>query len=226
MSTPSPSIPASAPGARLIRTLGLVAAVSGLLVVLTDRITAPYIAANRRAAVEQAVSRVLPGAVRRADFVLTPDGGLAPASAGTKGEAVYAGYDASGRLVGVAVQGAARGYQDLVRVLFGYSLACHCVVGMTVLQMAETPGLGDRAKSDPAFLANFRALDASLNEKGSALAHAIQTVKHGSKSSPWQIDAISGATITSKAVGRAIDASAERAVPAIEHHLDLLGGAR
>ena len=164
---------------------------------------------------------MLPGALRRVDFVVTADGHL---TKGGKGETVYAGYDSKGKLVGVALQGAARGYQDLVRVLFGYSPTCHCVVGMTVLQMAETPGLGDRAASDPAFLANFHALDASLNAAGSALAHPIQTVKHGSKSEPWQIDAISGATITSKAVGRAIDASAERAVPVIERHLDRLRG--
>jgi len=225
MSVPSPSLPAAAPGGRLVRTLGLVAALSGLLVVLTDQITAPYIAENRRQAVERAVFQVLPGAVRRSDFLVTPEGNLVPATPGAAGETLYAGYDGQGRLIGVALQGAARGYQDLVRLLFGYSHDCRCVVGMTVLQMAETPGLGDKAASDPAFLANFQALDASLDGKGSALAHPIETVKHGGKHAPWQIDAISGATITSKAVGRALDASAERYLPAIERHLVALRGA-
>ena len=112
MSVPASNLSSSASGGRLIRTLGVVAAVSGLLVVLTDQITAPYIAENRREAVERAVFRVLPGALRRVDFVVTADGHL---TKGGKGETVYAGYDSKGKLVGVALQGAARGYQDLVR---------------------------------------------------------------------------------------------------------------
>ncbi len=81
--------------------------------------------------------------------------------------------------------------------------------------MAETPGLGDKIIKDPAFLANFQALDARLNERGDALANPIRTVKHGARRNPWEIDAISGATISSVAVGRAINASAAELLPAL-----------
>ncbi|MFN3884872.1 MAG: FMN-binding protein, partial [Rhodocyclaceae bacterium] len=40
------------------------------------------------------------------------------------------------------------------------------------------------------------------------------------KSQPWEIDAISGATITSRAVGRAINDSAQVLLPRITPHLD------
>ena len=38
----------------------------------------------------------------------------------------------------------------------------------------------------------------------------IKTVKHGSKKNPWEIDAISGATISSRAVGRCSEQRAGR----------------
>ncbi|HID07807.1 MAG TPA: FMN-binding protein, partial [Armatimonadetes bacterium] len=71
--------------------------------------------------------------------------------------------------------------------------------------MAETPGLGDKIITDKKFQKNFEALDAKLNKNGTALANAIVTVKAGSKKHDWQIDAISGATISSRAIGKALD---------------------
>ncbi|MCX8018532.1 MAG: FMN-binding protein, partial [Rhodocyclaceae bacterium] len=55
-----------------------------------------------------------------------------------------------------------------------------------------------------------------------ALAHAIRTVKHGTKTQPWEIDAIAGATITSRAVGRAIDEAAQALLPRIAPQLEQL----
>jgi len=88
--------------------------------------------------------------------------------------------------------------------------------------MAETPGLGDKIARDPTFLANFKALDAQLNDAGDGLRHAIVTVKHGTKAQAWQIDAISGATISSKAVGRMLNDSAQRLLPRLLPHVQSL----
>jgi len=52
----------------------------------------------------------------------------------------------------------------------------------------------------------------------------VKTVKHGSKTNPWEIDAISGATVTSKAVGKGINDSAQRLLPLMVPHLDQLKG--
>ncbi len=97
-----------------------------------------------------------------------------------------------------------------------YDPGCQCIVGSKVLKSNETPGFGDKLDFDPEFLKNFHALEARLNAEGSALANAIVTVKHGAKTEPWQIDAITGATISSTAMGRAANAAAQRAVPAIQ----------
>ncbi|MBU4045727.1 MAG: FMN-binding protein, partial [Gammaproteobacteria bacterium] len=48
----------------------------------------------------------------------------------------------------------------------------------------------------------------------------VKTVKHGSKQFGWEIDAIAGATITSKAVGRGINDSAQRLLPLLVPHLE------
>ena len=46
-----------------------------------------------------------------------------------------------------------------------------------------------------------------------ALVNPIVTVKHGAKQHPWEIDAISGATISAKAVGKALNQSAQSLLP-------------
>ena len=84
--------------------------------------------------------------------------------------------------------------------------------------MTETPGLGDKIAFDPAFLKNFEALDAGLNEAGDALAHPIVAVKAGKKQNAWEVDAISGATISSVAVAKALDRSMQRMAPLIQRY--------
>ena len=214
------------PSLAMLRTLGLVAALSGFLVVLAYQITLPMIEENKRIAIERALFKVVPGAVSRRDFLVTgtevvpvdPEGAVD----GTK---IYAGYDAEGKLAGIALEAAAQGYQDVIRILYGYDPGCQCIRGIDVLKMAETPGIGDKIAKDPAFLKNFEALDARVNAAGDALEHAIVSVKSGTKTDPWQIDAISGATISSKAVARMLNDSAQGMLPPIRAHLDRLEGA-
>jgi len=212
------------PSIAMLRTLGLVAALSGFLVVLSYEVTKPMIAENQRQAIEKALFTVVPGAVARRDFVIA-DGELLPAGdAAAAGAPVYAGYDAEGRLKGVALEAAAQGYQDVIRILYGYDPACQCIRGIQVLKMAETPGIGDKIAKDAEFQKNFEALDASLNPAGDALANPIVMVKAGTKSQPWQIDAISGATISCRAVAKMLDQSAQSVLPVLQANLAVLQG--
>lgn len=205
----------------MLRALGGIATISGLLVVLVYQLTLPIIAENQRVRTEKAVFQVVPGAVAKQDFVLT-DQGLVPAGEGVQGETLYGAYDSEGRLKGVAFPGAAQGYAGVISFLFGYDPGCQCIVGIRVLKSTETPGLGDKIEKDPAFLENFVALDAQVNADTSALANPIVTVKHGTKTQPWQIDAISGATISSNATGRALNQAAQLVAPAVQDALELL----
>ena len=211
-------LPAMPSSGRLIAVLGGIAMVSGLLVVTAFQATQPRIARNRRAALERAVFTVLPGATVRSNLVVDA-AGLTPLPDEALSEAnVFAGYDVSGALVGVALEASARGYQDVVRLLYGYAPDRECIIGITVLQSTETPGLGDRIETDPGFLENFSCLDARLNDDRTDLLHSIETVKHGEKTDPWQIDGISGATVTSSAVGKALRESTHTMLPLLARY--------
>lgn len=209
------------PGTRLVATLGLVALFSGLLVVFVWQTTLPLIAENQRIALERAVFEVIPGAVERRELALNEAGLFLPGEAPAGSITVHAGFDADGGLRGIAASGVARGYQEQIRVLWGYDPACECIVGMQVVESKETPGIGDRVERPP-FTDNFTALDARLNRAGTALTNPIVTVRPGQKRKPWQIDAVSGATITARAVGQAVNDSAEQLLPLLRPHLDTL----
>ena len=198
---------------KLVATLGGIAVFSGVLLALTYEITKPMIAKNESEALEAAVFEVLPGAVSRENFRLD-DTGLRKVEEGSSDEPnLYAGLNEAGERVGFALSGEARGYADVIRVLYGYNPESKQVVGLQVLSSNETPGLGDKIEKDPAFQNNFTALDASL-------AHEIETVKNGEKTAPWQIDGISGATVSSKAIGKALRLSTNEWVPKLNAALE------
>ena len=207
----------------MIRTLGVIAMLSGLLVVLVFRWTEPIIAENQRIAIENAVFQVVPGATRRVDVVLGADGIALATDAAGEGETVYAAFDEQGKLKGIALAAGAQGYQDVVKLLYGYDPACSCIRGIKILKMTETPGLGDKIAFDPGFLRNFEALSAVVNASGDGLTNPIEAVKHGHKQFAWEVDAISGATISSVAVANALNRSMQRMAPLIQRHRDALG---
>ncbi len=215
------AVPPKAPTFAMLRTLAGIATLSGVLVVLVFKLTAPMIEKNQREAIERAIFQVVPGAVSRVDFVVQGDG-LKMAEPGDDGEMVYAAYDKEGRFKGMALQAAQQGYQDVIKMLYGYDPSCQCITGIKILKMTETPGLGDKIAFDPAFLANFEALDSRLDAAGSGLANPIVAVKHGAKTEAWQIDSISGATVSSVAVARGLNKSAQRLAPVLMRHLGLL----
>jgi len=127
-------------------------------------------------------------------------------------------------LVGLAVEAQGMGYQDVIRLIYGYSFADEAIIGIQVLDSKETPGLGDKIENDTDFLANFERLDVALGEDSMALANAIVPVRHGEKTHPWEVDGITGATISSKAIAKILDGSAQYWVPRIQRNLEALQG--
>jgi len=203
----------------MYRAMVGVGLVCGALIVTAFLWTKPIIERNRAEALRQAVFQVLPTARSSAIFRLTdPEGFERVERAAPGDQAVYAGYDAEGRLVGLALEAQGMGYADVVRVLYAYSFERQAITGFHVLENKDTPGLGDRVESDPAFLANFEQLDVALDAGAAGLAHAVEGVKHGRKQHPWQVDCITGATITSSSVATMIGRSAAFWVPRVRRH--------
>lgn len=207
----------------MLRAMGGLGILCSLLIVFTYQLTLPVVNKKKAAYLEKAIYRVLPGAVTRITYRVTPDGLLEKVEAESRdAQNIYAGYDADNRFVGVAIEAQGQGFQDLLRLLYGYSPEKQAIIGIQVLESKETPGLGDRIEKDPDFLKNFEALDVSLSDDGSQILNPVETVKHGTKTQPWQIDAITGATISSKAVGTILRKSSEQMIPLVAKNVDIL----
>ena len=218
-------LPETTPTVAMIRTLGLLSAICGLIIVASYQGTYDAVQENKRIAIERAVFKVIPTAKSIEEYLASPEGVVTKVGAGgtaTPGAVkFYAGYDAAGKLAGIAAEGAAKGYADYVRILFAYDPVAGTVPSFSVVSSRETPGIGDKILVNKDFLANF-PLEAKLSADLKALAHAVLTVKHGTKTNPWEVDAISGATITSRAVGKAINDAAQALLPRIAPQLDKL----
>jgi electron transport complex protein RnfG len=94
---------------------------------------------------------------------------------------------------GVAFETSGKGYGGDVGLMVGIDVKDNQLMGVSVTTHGETPGMGAKAKSDPSFAAQF---------KGLALEQPVAVTQDGGS-----ISAISGATITSRAVsGAATDA--------------------
>ncbi len=191
--------------------------VCSLAIVTVYQLTGPRIFRNRVALRYDAILSVLPEAVTVIPFEFdTTLGQFQPAATDdADSDAVFAGFNASGELVGLAIETEGMGYQDTIRMMYGYSPREQAIIGIRVLESRETPGLGDRIETDANFLSNFRRLDVSLESTPNQLAHPIEFVKSGNKTAPWQIDGITGATISSRATAAMIGDSAADWIPRV-----------
>ena len=201
---------------RLVLTLAIAGLVSGVAIIGIYESTLPTITANKARELREAVFKVLPG-VSQMQALVYRDGQLVAVEKPDKDEpVVYGGYDEQAEFVGYAMPAAGPGFQDTIGILYGYQPEKKIVVGMEVLESRETPGLGDKIYKDAAFVGGFSAL---------SVVPEIVAVKKGTKSQPNEIDAITGATISSKAVVRIINEthanwSAQLSAPGSEPQLE------
>lgn len=94
----------------------------------------------------------------------------------------------------VAFEALGKGFGGDLGVMIGVNPASDEIIGVGVTTHSETPGIGARAKTDPSFAEQF---------KGMALKDAFKVKADGG-----QVDALSGATVTSRGVSMALtDAS-------------------
>jgi len=215
MNAPAPTERKRTSAWSMYRSIVGIGAFCALLIVTVYQATAERIADNKARFLSNAVAQVLPAARSTIEVSLDSNGALVaaiePASL-----PVFLGYGEDGELVGAVITAQGMGYQDNITVLYSYSFNLEAIVGFKVLESKETPGLGDKVEIEPHFLANFEALDAQLNADGTALANGIVTVKEGEKTELWQLDGITGATITSDAIGVILDQGSGYWLPALE----------
>lgn len=194
------------PAFRLIATLAIAGGLAGLLIVSVFQWAQPRILAHQALVLGQAIEEVLSDPARYDTLYIAGDAltkappeGDDPASL----EKVYLGYDGDGNPVGYAVEGAEPGFQDVITLLFGYDAANNRLLGMTVMEAKETPGLGDKIIKDSVFVSGF-----------TGPSTPIVGVKVGAgKGAPDEVDMITGATISSRAVIKIINDRLEQIGP-------------
>jgi electron transport complex protein RnfG len=159
--------------------LFVVAAVAGVLLAITEDITAPKIAANKKALLEQARKEVLPVASKFSQYEHKTD---------DKANAVSfsAGFTESGEMAGVVLNVYPKGYAGPIEMVVGLDPQGK-ITGVKILSQKETPGLGTKL-SDPVFMEPFKKL-LSSKEKPVFMV----------KQDGGDVDAITAATISSRA---------------------------
>lgn len=193
---------------RLILTLGGAGAFAGALILVAFTLTEPVIEGHRARRLDQAVTEVLRGPARydtlyvvAGKLTARPPAGQDPRSL----ERLYLGHAADGSPVGYAIVGQTAGFADAIRLIFGYDAATGTVIGMKVLESKETPGLGDKIEKDTTFTGQFGQLGTPL-----------LGVKIGAgKGAANEVDLITGATISSRAVVKIINDALARLGPAL-----------
>lgn len=189
---------------RLLSTLAIGGAAAGLLVVAVYRATLPRIEGYEAAKVATAVREVLKAPARWDTLYLERGALTKTPSAGERKSlpTAYVGYDASGNKLGAAVTAQEPGFQEEVLLMIGFEPSTGTLIGFKVLDEKETPGLGDKIEREKSFVSQFPGRVAPL--KG---------VKKASADNPSEVQTITGATISSRAVIRIINHAVEKWQP-------------
>jgi len=197
------------PSRRLMVTLATAGALAGLLIVFVYGWTQPTIRAHKARMLAAAIQEVLraPASydtlyVHGARLVSQlPEGRSADDM-----ETLYVGYREDGTRIGYAIASGEPGFQDIVRLIFGYDAAERAVLGMKVLESKETPGLGDKIEKDADFVGQFDG----------AITPLLGVKPRDASGDPHEIDMITGATISSRTVITVINNAVTRLGPLLD----------
>jgi electron transport complex protein RnfG len=189
----------------LISSLGIAGFFSGLILVSVYLFSTPYIEANKAEALKKAIFMVLPNCesfetleLKEGKLTIVKEAGTKSKKAKSEKKArqIFAGFDADKQLIGFAIPGSEPGFQDIIGAIIGYDHSQKVIIGFEVLESKETPGLGDKIFKDANFKLNFKAL---------SILPEIKAVKPGKRTNPNDVETITGATISSKAVVRLLN---------------------
>ena len=168
----------------------LICAIVSALLAGVNSITKPIIAENEQKNFEIAMQEVLPEA---SGFEEVNLGDYTPSETGVTLDSLYRA-DNGGYVVSTVCP---EGYGGDVSVMVGITKDL-TVNQVKIMSMSETPGLGAKA-SEPEFIGQYDGLAAGI------------TVVKNTAPADNQIEAISGATITSKAVTKAVNTALQAA---------------
>ncbi len=161
----------------MLAALTIIGIASGGGLAKVDEWARPLIAANKKAATERAIFLVQPTA-KSYEHV------------GTVEYELYRVFDETKNTIGYALPWEGNGFQGKIRMMVGVSADLQSLSAIEVLEQVETPGLGTKV-TEPPFCDQFKRLNADP---------AVEWVKGVPPTKENEIQAITGATISSKAI--------------------------
>lgn len=147
----------------------------------------PLIAANKKAATERAI------------FLVQPEG-KDYSQINTTAAEIYKVVNENNESIGYALAYEGNGFQGNIRLMVGLTNDLKNITALEVLDQVETPGLGTKVTETP-FTSQFNELDTEPT---------VEWVKGVPPSKPNEIQAITGATISSKAIVEIINNGIEK----------------
>jgi electron transport complex protein RnfG len=182
---------------RMIVVLTALTMIAGGLLSYWDGFTGPRIEAYRLEQLKLAIAEVLPSHEKYDE--ISGDGMI-----------LYVGKnDSEPEPVGVAFEAVGNGFQGKISIMVGISMDFKTINAIKILEQLETPGLGTKIvvdpsnKQDPYWFPNqFKNLTS---------APMIEVIKNAQPSKPNEIQAITGATISSQAIATIINDGIKKA---------------
>ncbi len=181
--------------AKMILVLTAITMLAGGVLSYWDSFTQPRIDYHREAARKAAIAEVLPPHESYTELA---------------GEAMtFFVAKRDDETVGIAFQAEGSGFQGNIVMLVGVKPDFSQITGIKILEQIETPGLGTKIVQDPTHKANPDWFTAQF--RGLLLEQDIEVVKNEKPGGESQVQAITGATISSEAVARIINEWREKA---------------
>lgn len=193
---------------KMLIVLTAVMVLSGLVLAGTFTSLDPRIEANRIAALNASLAAIFGAETGAADDEgtgLSFDEVTDPAT--PDAPTIYRGRTADGELLGYAVRLQTQGYGGTITMLVGLNPELSTIEGIEIVEQIETPGLGGNITTD-AFKEQFAELSA---QEQIMLVKNIEPDKAEN-----EVQALSGATITSRAVVGGVNETLDRAIEIIE----------
>ncbi|MBI9073448.1 MAG: FMN-binding protein [Melioribacteraceae bacterium] len=170
---------------KMLVTLSIIGILSGGLLSQIASWAAPHIAHHRAEATKEAIFTVQPKAK---NYIKIESAEIE----------AYKVVDADSNSIGYALVYEGSGFQGKIRLMVGLNDDLKTVNGLSILEQVETPGLGtkiveDASNKEDSFWFPNQFKDAEYDPE-------LVSVKGAEASKPNEIQAITGATISSKAV--------------------------
>ncbi len=162
---------------KMIVTLSLIGIISGGILALVNGWATPLIVENQKRATEQAIFQVQPDA-KTYERVQNTD------------LEVYRVFNNDKKHIGYAMAYEGNGFQGKIRLMIGLTDDLKTITALEILEQVETPGLGSKVTGDW-YKNQYKNLSA---------VPKVEWVKGAPPTKPNEIQAITGATISSKSV--------------------------